>query len=70
MVFECFYHTTKKGRDRRLQEWEGNLENEVAELRGLVPFLRNLTRLRRVLEERRRERSAMLADALFEDVRF
>ena len=70
MVFELFYHSTKKGRKRRVQEWEQDLEHEVADLRRLIAFLRNLNCLKRVLEDRREERSAMLADILFDDIRF
>jgi hypothetical protein len=42
----------------------------VVDLRGLIAFLRNLNCLKRVLEDRREERSAMLADILFGDIRF
>ncbi len=70
MVFELFYHTTKKGRERRIREWEEDSEHEVADLRSLIAFLRNLTCLKRVLEDRRDERSAVFADLLFEDIRF
>ena len=70
MVFELFYHSTKKGSKRRVQEWEQDLKHEAADLRGLVTFLRNLTCLKTVLEDRREERSAILADVLFEDIRF
>lgn len=70
MVFELFYHTTKKGRMRRIQQWEQDLQHEGTDLRGLVTFLRNLTRLKRVLEDRCDERAAVLADILFDDVRF
>lgn len=70
MVFELLYHSTKKGRKRRVQEWEQDLEHEVVDLRGLIAFLRNLNCLKRVLEDRRGERSAMLADILFDDIRF
>ena len=70
MVFELFFHGTKKGRTRRIQEWEQDLKQEVADLRALVPFLRNLTCLKSVLEDRRDERAAVLADVLFEDIRF
>lgn len=70
MVFELFYHSTKKERKRRFQEWEQDLKHEAADLRGLVAFLRNLTCLKTVLEDRRSERTALLADVLFEDFRF
>jgi hypothetical protein len=70
MAFECFYHGTKKGRVRRIQQWEQDLKHEKADLRDLVAFLRNLNCLKSVLEERREQRSAMLADVLFEDIRF
>ena len=35
-VFELLYHGTKKGRKRRVQEWEQDLKHEAADLRGLV----------------------------------
>ena len=70
MVFGLFYHSTNKGRKRRVQEWEQDLKHEAADLRGLITFLRNLTCLKIVLEDRREERSAILADVLFEDIRF
>lgn len=70
MVFELFYHSTKKRRKRRVQEWEQELEHEIADLRGLIAFLRNLNCLKSVLEDRREERSAMRADILFDDIRF
>ena len=70
MVFELFYHSTNKERKRRFQEWEQDLKHEAADLRGLVAFLRNLTCLKTVLEDRRSERTALLADVLFEDFRF
>jgi hypothetical protein len=70
MVFELFFHNTKKGRMRRMQEWERDLKQEGAELRALVPFLRNLTCLKSVLHDRRHERAAVLAEVLFEDIRF
>lgn len=70
VVFELFFHNTKKGRMRRMQEWERDLKQEGAELRALVPFLRNLTCLKSVLQDRRHERAAVLAEVLFEDIRF
>ena len=70
MAFESFYHSTKKGRKRRVQEWEQDLKHEAADLRGLLTYLRNLTCLKIVLEDRREERSAILANVLFEDIRF
>lgn len=70
MVFDLFYHSTSKVRKRRLREWEEELKHEGAHLRDLVAFLRNLTCLKKVLEDRRDERAAMIADAFFEGVRF
>jgi hypothetical protein len=70
MVFELFFHSTKKGRKRRIQEWEQDFKQEVADLRALGPFLRNLTCLKSVLQDRRDERTAVLADVLFEGIRF
>ena len=70
MVFELFYHRTKKERKRRFQEWEQDLKHEAADLRCLVAFLRILTCLINVLEERRSERTELLADVLLEDFRF
>lgn len=70
MAFELFFHSTKKGRNRRIQEWEQHLKQEVADLRALVPFLRNLTSLKSVLQDRRDEHAAVLVDALFDDIRF
>ena len=70
MVFDLFYHSTKKGRKRRIQEWEQELKHEVAYLRDLVAFLRNLACLKKVLEDRRDERDAVFADVFFEGVRF
>jgi len=70
MVFDLFYHSTKKGRKRRTQEWERELKHEVANLRALVAFLRNLACLKKVLEDRRDERDAVFADVLFEGIRF
>ncbi len=68
MVFDLFYHSTKKGRQRRLGQWERELEHEAADLRDLVAFLRNLSCLKSVLADRRNERAAVFADILFEDV--
>lgn len=70
MVFELFYHSTKKERKRRIREWEQDLKQEVAVLRALVPSLRNLACLKSVLQDRRDERAAVLADVLFEGIRF
>lgn len=70
MVFELFYHNTKKGRVRRIQDWEQGLEHETADLQDLVTYLRNLNCLKSVLEDRRAERSAMFTDVLFDDIRF
>jgi len=70
LVFDLFYHGTKKGRKRRLQEWERDLKHETADLRGLITFLRNLTCLKSVLEDRRDQRAAMIADAMFDTVPF
>ena len=70
MVFELLYHSTKKGRQRRIQEWEQDLKHELAGLRDLVAFLRNLNRLKSVLRDRRDERAAVLAEVLFDDIRF
>ena len=70
MMFKIFYHGTKKGRARRIQQWEQDFKHEKADLRNLVSFLRNLNCLKSVLEDRREERSAMLADIFFEDIRF
>lgn len=70
MVFELFYHNTKKGRMRRIQDWQQSLRHEMADLQYLVTYLRNLNCLKSVLEDRRAERSAMLTDVLFDDIRF
>lgn len=70
VVFEFLYHGTKKGRARRIQQWEQDLRHEKADLRDLLAFLRNLSCLKSVLEDRREERSEMLADVLFDDIRF
>jgi hypothetical protein len=70
LVFDLFYHGTKNGRKRRLQEWERDLKHETADLRGLITFLRNLTCLKSVLEDRRDQRAAMIADAMFDTVPF
>lgn len=60
MVFESFYHGTRKGRTRRLKAWEEGLREEASQLKELVPFLRNLTCLKEVLGDRRDERESML----------
>ena len=70
MVFEFFYHGTKKGRASRIQQWERDLKREKSALRDLVAFLRNLNCLKSVLRDRREERYTMLAEVLFEDIRF
>jgi len=69
MVHDLFYHSTKKARQRRFEQWEQEMQAEEAELRALVSKLRNLSCLKNVLADRRDSRS-MLADILFEDFRF
>lgn len=70
LVFELFYHGTKKTRQRRIQEWEQELASESAHLRDLLGYLRNLNCLKQVLEDRRNERAVALADVMFDEIRF
>lgn len=70
LVFQIFYHRSKKERAQRIREWEQDLKHEKQDLRDMVAYLRNLTRLKSVLEDRRGERSAVLADIVFEDIGF
>lgn len=70
MVFDLFYHSSKKERRRRIQQWEQDLRHEEADLRGLIAFLRNLTCLKDVLADRRNDRASVLADVLLDDVLF
>lgn len=68
MVFQMFYHSTRRGQTQRIREWERSLKSEKAQLRDLVAFLRNLSCLKTVLEDRREERSALLADLFFDEL--
>lgn len=67
MVFEAFYHGTRKGRNRRIKAWEKSLREEASQLKKLIPFLRNLTSLKEVLDERRDDRESMLFSMMMDD---
>jgi hypothetical protein len=70
MVFDLFYHSTKKVRKRRIEEWEQELKQEKKELRDLVACLRNVTCLKQVLQDRRDERAALFLHVQFDDIQF
>lgn len=70
LAFTLFYDNTRKGRERKIRQWERELREEADELRRLVPTLRNLDALKGVLRERHDERHesllvSMLDSALF-----
>ena len=70
LVFTLFYDSTRKGRERKIRQWERELREEADELRRLAPTLRNLDALKGVLRERHDERhksllASMLDSALF-----
>lgn len=70
LAFTLFYDNTRKGRERKIRQWERELREEADELRKLVPTLRNLDALKGVLRERHDERHksllvSMLDSALF-----
>ena len=71
LAFTLFYDNTRKGRERKIRQWERELREEADELRRLVPTLRNLDALKGVLRERHDERhksllASMLDSALFD----
>ena len=70
LAFELLYHNTTKGRERRIREWELQLKHEAAELRGLVPTLRNLDTLKGVLRDRHDERHTALLTSMFDSALF
>ena len=70
LAFTLFYDNTRKGRERKIRQWERELREEADELRRLVPTLRNLDALKGVLRQRHDERHksllvSMLDSALF-----
>lgn len=70
LAFELLYHSTTKGRERRIREWERQLEHEAAELRRLVPTLRNLDTLKGVLRERYDGRHTALFESMLDSALF
>ena len=70
LAFTLFYDNTRKGRERKIREWELQLKHEAAELRSLVPILRNLDALKCVLRERHDERHKSLLVSMFDSELF
>lgn len=70
LAFELLYHNTTKGRERRIREWERQLKHEAAELRRLVPTLRNLDALKCVLRDRHDERHTALFESMLDSALF
>lgn len=71
LAFMLFYDNTRKGRERKIRQWERELRHDADQLRRLVPTLRNLDALKGVLRERHDERhksllASMLDSALFD----
>ena len=71
LAFMLLYDNTRKGRERKIHQWEHELRHDADELRRLVPTLRNLDALKGVLRERHDERhksllASMLDSALFD----
>ena len=70
LAFTLFYDNTRKGRERKIRQWERELREEAAELRRLAHTLRNLDALKEMLRARHDERhksllASMLDSALF-----
>ena len=70
LAFTLFYDNTRKGRERKIRQWERKRREEADALRRLAPTLRNLNALKEVLRERHDERhksllASMLDSALF-----
>ena len=68
LAFDLLYDNTTKGRQRRIQEWERELKREAASRRRLIPLLRNLDGLKRVLRDRREERDAAFLESMLENI--
>jgi hypothetical protein len=66
LVYDLFYHTNQKKRQEILKLWQKELEQESAQNRELVVFLRNLNNLKEVLRERKAQRTQFV-DWIFED---
>jgi hypothetical protein len=56
MVYELLYHSNQKKRQKAMQLWQKDLAEESEQNSELVAFLRNLSRLKEVLRERRFQR--------------
>ena len=70
LAFTLFYDSSRKGRERKIRQWERELRDEAAELRRLVPTLRNLDALKGVLRERHDERHKSLLVSMFDSELF
>ena len=70
LAFTLFYDNTRKGRERKIRQWERELREEAAELRRLVPTLRNLDALKGVLRERHDERHKSLLVSMLDSTLF
>ena len=70
LVFDLFYHSSKKKRVQSLRDWEQDLKSEATGLRKLIASLRNLTCLKSELVERRDERMTLMADMLIDEALF
>ena len=68
LAFDLLYDSTTKGRQRRIQEWERELKREAVSRRRLIPLLRNLDGLKRVLRDRREERDAVFLESMLENI--
>ena len=70
LVFTLFYDSSRKGRERKIRQWERELRDEAAELRRLVPTLRNLDALKGVLRKRHDERHESLLVSMLDSTLF
>lgn len=69
-AFTLFYDNTRKGRERKIRQWERKLREEADELRRLAPTLRNLNALKEVLRERHDERHKSLLASMLDSELF
>jgi len=60
LVYDCFYHPSKKQREAALNLWKEDLAMEAEQNQRLIGSLRNLTRLKDVLGERHDQRLGFL----------
>ena len=70
LVFTLFYDNTRKGRERKVRQWERKLRDDTDELRRLAPTLRNLDDLKGVLRERHDERHKSLLASMLDSELF